>query len=126
MLNAFDHVNIRTAHLQAMVDWYGEILGLRPGWRPPFPFGGAWLYLGEQAIVHLVEVPHHSDPGPDAALRLEHFAFRAQDRPGFCAGLEARGIAFTVDPVPGTRIVQINLHDVDGNHIHVDFEDPPA
>ena len=31
-----------------------------------------------------------------------------------------------IAPVPGAPIVQINLHDPDGNHIHVDFSDEDA
>jgi catechol 2,3-dioxygenase-like lactoylglutathione lyase family enzyme len=55
-IRGFDHVNVRTADLEAMVRWYGEVLGMRPGLRPGFDFGGAWLYCGDQALVHLVQV----------------------------------------------------------------------
>ena len=55
-LLAFDHVNVRTANLAAMVDWYDRVLGMKPGKRPNFDFPGAWLYLGDQALVHLVRV----------------------------------------------------------------------
>ena len=56
-----DHVNVRTSQLDAMIDWYSNILGLRQGDRPNFPFPGAWMYAGDQAVVHLVEVD--GDPG---------------------------------------------------------------
>ncbi|WP_185020644.1 hypothetical protein [Histidinibacterium lentulum] len=36
--------------------------------------------------------------------------------------LEAKGVAYSVDPVPGFPVVQINLHDPEGNHIHIDFD----
>src|SRR5690242_17690871 len=36
-----DHVNIRTANLEAVSKFYSEILGLRKGPRPPFGFPGA-------------------------------------------------------------------------------------
>lgn len=120
MLTAFDHVNIRTANLEAMIAWYGEILGLQPGPRPPFDFPGAWLYLGDSAVVHLVGKDRAPAPGDD--LALEHFAFRARDLAGFVARLDAKSIAHSVDPVPGLPLVQVNLHDPDGNHIHVDFD----
>lgn len=119
-LHAFDHVNVRTANLDAMVAWYGEILGLVPGKRPDFGFPGAWLYLGEQALVHLVGVKGSPKSGGD--VTLEHFAFRAAGLAAFRETLDARGIAHTLDPVPGFPIVQVNLRDPDGNHIHVDFD----
>ena len=33
-INSFDHINIRTANLDAMVEWYAEALGLTAGDRP--------------------------------------------------------------------------------------------
>jgi catechol 2,3-dioxygenase-like lactoylglutathione lyase family enzyme len=117
-LHALDHVNIRTANLAAMTEWYQEILGLRLGPRPDFAFPGSWLYLGDTAIVHLVGV-ENGPRGED--LRLEHFAISASGLAEFVAHLDARGVAHTVDPVPGAPVVQVNLADCDGNHIHVDF-----
>ncbi|MCS6877603.1 MAG: VOC family protein [Geminicoccaceae bacterium] len=121
-LEALDHVNIRTANLEAMVRWYEEVLGLSRGWRPGFDFGGAWLYLGDQPIVHLVEVaqpPANREPG------IEHFAFRARGLGAFLARLEAKGVAYRLGNPPGTDVTQVNVFDPDGNHIHVDFRERP-
>ncbi|KUF12561.1 VOC family protein [Pseudoponticoccus marisrubri] len=119
-LIAFDHVNLRTRQLQTMIDWYGRVLGLLPGPRPPFGFGGAWLYLGEQPYVHLVEKPEQKPSVPDNTM--EHFAFRAKDMPAFLETLQEEGVAHSIDPLPGFPIVQVNFRDPDGNHIHVDFD----
>lgn len=118
MLVAFDHVNIRTAQLDVMVEWYGRVLGMPPGPRPPFDFPGAWLYLGDQALVHLVGVdapPRGLDP------RLEHFAIRAEGMTDFLAHLQAEGVAGRVAEVPEFGVLQVNVFDPDGNHIHIDF-----
>lgn len=117
-LLALDHVNIRTENLDAMVKWYTEVLGLTPGKRPSFGVGGAWLYVGENAVVHLVEQklpPKSVDP------RIEHFALRATGLLHFLERLDAHGVHYTVDAVPDFPVVQVNLADCDGNHIHVDF-----
>ena len=116
---AFDHVNVRTANLDTMIEWYGDVLGLHPGKRPDFGFPGAWLYLGDQALVHLVAV----DGAPQAGgnITLEHFSLRATGMAEFLAKLNDRDIAHSIDEVPGFPIVQVNLHDPDGNHIHIDF-----
>ncbi len=119
-LKAFDHVNVRTTRLEDMVEWYGNILGLRPGKRPDFNFPGAWLYLNDTAVVHLVGV--QKEPLIGANPALEHFAFRAEGLDEFVDKLKRRGIDHTVDPVPGVPILQVNLRDFDGNHIHVDFK----
>lgn len=119
-LTAFDHVNIRTKHLDRMVTWYTDILGLRSGDRPPFPFPGAWMYLGDHPVVHLVGVDREQITDGDIAL--EHFAFRAKGFTDFRANLDTFDIAYSIDPVPGIPVVQINLRDTDGNHIHIDFD----
>lgn len=123
-LASLDHVNIRTTNLSAMIDWYECVLGLVSGPRPEFPFGGAWLYLGKQATVHLVDVSEQ--PAAGGNITLEHFAFRATDMPAMLSRLDERGEAYSIDPVPDLPLVQINLHDPDGNHIHVDFHSSEA
>ena len=122
-LNRLEHVNVRTANLDRMVDWYETILGLAAGPRPDFGFPGAWLYLGEHPIVHLVgraAAPANAEPA------IEHFAISATGLRPFLERLGAHGIDHSVDPVPGYPLVQVNLHDCDGNHIHVDFESGEA
>ena len=119
-LTKLDHVNIRTADLAAMVAFYEQVLGFVNGPRPPFGFPGAWLYCGEAAVVHLIEVAEQ--PAPKGELRLEHFAFSAAGLADFLALLRGRGEAYELAVVPEFDIIQVNIHDPDGNHIHVDFE----
>ncbi|MEA2781041.1 MAG: hypothetical protein QOK29_2585, partial [Rhodospirillaceae bacterium] len=97
MLLQLDHVNIRTANLAALRRFYVEVLGLKDGPRPPFSFGGAWLYCGEQATVHLVEV---GAMPLTREQRIEHFAFRAKDLAGFLAELRGLKIAYQISLVP--------------------------
>lgn len=116
---ALDHVNLRTANLAGMVEFYRQVLGLESGQRPPFDFPGAWLYCGGQAIVHLVEVPQ---PPATRAPRLEHFAVRGGgDLAGFLRRLDTLNIPYQIGIVPEWNIRQVNIFDPDGNHLHVDF-----
>lgn len=118
MLLALDHVNIRTAHLAELRRFYAEALGLSDGKRPPFKFGGAWLYVGDQAAVHLVEMPA-APAGHEP--RIEHFAFRASGLADFLARLRRYGAAYQISLVPGSGNRQVNVLDPDGNHIEVQF-----
>ena len=120
-LKRLEHVNVRTANLEAMVEWYGRMLGMRPGPRPGFDFPGAWLYAGEHPIVHLVG----RETAPAAAegeLRLEHFAVSATGLAELVDRAKAAGERYNVRRVPDFPIVQVNLWDPDGNHIHIDFD----
>ncbi|MDW3203962.1 MAG: VOC family protein [Alphaproteobacteria bacterium] len=119
-LRRLDHVNLRTARLERMVDFYTRVLGLTQGRRPSFDFPGAWLYCDGAPIVHLVGVD--APPSPYRRdQQLEHFAIAADDMAGFLATLEAEGIAYHAVDLPDMPITQINLSDPDGNHLHVDF-----
>ena len=119
---ALDHVNIRTARVEVLATFYCEVLGLLRGPRPPFPFGGAWLFCGDKATIHLVDT---SDAPPTAhdptTLGLSHFAFSATGIEAFVARLRERRIAHQVGRLPGRDLAQVNLQDPDGNALHVDF-----
>ena len=118
-VNRLDHVNLRTARLKEMVAWYAEVLGLNSGWRPAFSFSGAWLYSGEHAIVHLVEVDKVPQVPDD--LAIEHFALSAAGLAEFVAKAKRHGENIRLVRVPSGGPIQVNLRDPDGNHIHVDF-----
>ena len=120
-LGKLDHVNVRTDNLDAMVHWYTNVLGMRSGDRPNFPFPGAWMYAGDQAAVHLIGVDGAAGAGSEGDLKLEHFAFSATGMAAFEEKLTAAGEKFERRDVPGTDITQFNIWDPDGNHIHIDF-----
>ena len=53
-----DHVNIKTNRLTEMVAFYEDVLGMKSGKRPNFPSHGAWIYVGKNPVIHLVEMAH--------------------------------------------------------------------
>jgi catechol 2,3-dioxygenase-like lactoylglutathione lyase family enzyme len=117
-----DHVNIRTARVDVLAAFYEAVLGLVRGPRPPFPFGGAWLYSGDKPVVHLVDAGARALTSAGAEeLRLSHFAFRADGLDAFLARLTQLRITCRVAKLPGTDVTQVNLLDPDGNALHVDF-----
>lgn len=114
-----DHVNLRTANLAAMIEFYCTVLGLRVGPRPAFPFAGAWLYCADQAVVHLVEVA--TAPQPSGTLRLEHFAFSAEGFDEFVGTLTAANVQHRISKLVGTETRMVDVQDPDGNRMHIDF-----
>ena len=118
-LESLDHVNMRTARLDAMCRFYEDVLGLKVGPRPPSPSPGAYIYCGDRAVVHLVEQPHPARAGEP---QIEHFAFRASGLAEFLEHLREKSVAYWVSIVPELEIRQVNLFDTDGNHIEVAFQ----
>lgn len=121
-IERLDHVNLRTTQLQKMVNWYEATLGMTSGARPDFPFAGAWLYAGQHALVHLIEIDTLEAVGSEAQLKLEHFAFWAVDAVDFEARLDASKETYKKVVIEQTNTVAFNVWDPDGNHIHVDFD----
>ena len=116
-----DHVNIHTANVDRLVEWYDRVLGMQAGDRPPFPFPGAWLYCGGQTTILILGVQKQPDV---SGVTLEHFAFSAVGLKDFLARLEKNGVKYDARKVPRMDGVQINVWDPDGNHIHIHFEGP--
>jgi catechol 2,3-dioxygenase-like lactoylglutathione lyase family enzyme len=123
-IRGIDHINIGTNRLDETRAFFRDVLGLSEGWRPDFPFGGAWLYAGDGAIVHLVELSEAKKPSSEAAL--DHFAFRIDDYDGTVRRLEAAGVAFRPIDIPGTPIRQIFIRDLNGVNIELNYRETVA
>ena len=117
-VSSLDHVNIRTDNLKEMTSFYAKVLGLKKGNRPAFKFGGAWLYCGSRATVHLVEVKHQATA---ENAQLEHFAFKANDINGTLKKLQKFGSDYETRIIPGGKIRQVHAYDPDGNHVEIAF-----
>jgi catechol 2,3-dioxygenase-like lactoylglutathione lyase family enzyme len=122
IIRGIDHINIGTDRLDETRAFFIDVLGLTEGWRPDFPFGGAWLYAGDGAVVHLVQLAAAKGPSKDAAL--DHVAFRIDDFDGTIARLEAKGVRYQIVDIPKTPIRQINIRDLNGVNIELNYRDP--
>jgi len=119
-LTQLNHVTVRTDDLDATRDFYGKVLGLTVGPRPPLAFHGYWLYCGDQAVVHLV--PQNNAIGGGAGEttgNFDHVAFTAEDFDGMRQHLKGLGISFREQDVPGVRIRQLFIQDP--NHIMIEL-----
>ena len=118
-IRGIDHINIGTHRLEETRAFFRDVLGLTEGWRPDFGVGGAWLYAGDTAVVHLVELDAPKRPSSDAAL--DHFAFRIDDYDGVVERLEAAGVHYRAIEVPKTTIRQIFIRDLNGVNIELNY-----
>src|SRR5438105_4523539 len=95
-ISKVDHYSIRTTDLEASRRFYTEILELRVGYRPPFPFPGLWLYRDietDSAIVHVIGIDaddpeslhaylgERSPAGSAGTGHFDHIAFLATHWP---------------------------------------------
>jgi catechol 2,3-dioxygenase-like lactoylglutathione lyase family enzyme len=110
-LSRLDHVTILCSDLARSRAFYAQALGLVDGDRPPFDFPGAWLWLDDRAVVHLVGGRNQGITGTGS---FDHVAFAATDLEGTRQRLADAGIAFRETAVPGRPLHQIFLNDPDG------------
>ena len=118
-VTSMNHFTILTDDVEGTIRFYGELLGLRAGPRPPFDFPGAWLYSGSTPILHVV------GGRPRAELRagvIDHMAFTGSDLPGTVQMLKARGIEHTCRRLVGAGTWQLFFHDPNGAKVEVDFD----
>ena len=122
-VTALNHYNLRAPQprLDAIRDFYCNVVGLKEGARPPFKFPGYWLYAGSDPILHLVEARADEERGAGQFGTFDHIAFTCNGRRAMDTHLAACGITFRVAEVPGAGQVQYFLKDPAGNGVELNF-----
>jgi catechol-2,3-dioxygenase len=122
---SFSHYNLRAPRelLEALRDFYTEVVGLKVGKRPPFMSFGYWLYAGDQAVLHLSEARGAETRSIEATTTFDHAAFNCSGRREFESRLARRGINYEIAQVPQTGQVQLFFDDPAGNGVELTFTD---
>ena len=122
-IQSIDHINIGTDKIAETITFF-EGLGLSVGSRPPFDFPGAWLYAGDRAVVHLVELTEGKTASDVSAL--DHFAFAIDDYDGMKRSLDHSGVKYRALSVPGAPVRQLFVRDPNGVTIELNCRGPVA
>ena len=120
-----NHVNIRTTDLEKTRDFYAEVIGLKEGFRPPFPSQGYWMYAGDTAVIHISTCEMDSSVRTDPTgmgQGLDHFAMWGSGYAEQIATLEHQAIEYTQRFAGGGRVIQVFFHDPNGIKIELGFE----
>ncbi len=74
MQPALHHVNLKTRHLQEMIDWYATVVGMKPTFQFP---GGAWLTndAANHRLALLTSPQLSEDPDKLMHTGIHHSAF---------------------------------------------------
>jgi catechol 2,3-dioxygenase-like lactoylglutathione lyase family enzyme len=119
-ITRFHHVSVNSndTPLDAMVEFYRDVLGLGDEPRPEIAgIPGHWHLVGDQQL-HLVGAP---PSGNAIDTTGHHYCVAVDDLPGAIAELDARGIEY-VRAVQGENTVQIWIVDPAGNTIELQQE----
>jgi len=113
-----NHFTVLSGNLDATKAFYIDILGLKEGYRPPLGFPGVWLYVGDQAVLHVIagrKLP--SEPGGV----LDHMAFSATDLSATAKKLESSGIKYDLRKQADSGTWQLFCFDPSGAKVELDF-----
>lgn len=137
-----NHVSRETQDVARLARFYEEVLGFERLPRPNFGFGGVWLRLpgSQNQSLHIIEAdPELTElrsrkplaPAPllDSWLlegfperhirRSHHIALTVPDIEKARSTLQAHGLRFAENRVPGKPVVQLFLFDPDGNGVEI-------
>jgi len=127
MIKSIAHASFLVEDVPRSLKFYCDVLQLplNPN-RPNFPFDGAWLDIGEDQMIHLMQLPNpDSNEGrPAHGGRDRHLALVVEDLEALAERLEAAGIEFSRSKSGRAAFF---CRDPDGNALEFaeDFTPPP-
>src|SRR5262245_22603412 len=123
------HFNIRCSptDLPAVERFYADVLNMRAGYRPNFGFPGAWLYAGNEPVIHV------SARFPDGSIvkneehsgSVDHIAFKCTGSAEFRERLQRNHIRFAEQNIENGGY-QIFLIDPAGTKLEFNFPNSEA
>ena len=132
-LKSFEHVLILADDLEKTKNFYVDLLGLKSGYRPDFPFPGYWLYLNENeraACIHLAKRKQgdgqdyyigKKDDVKSGSGAIDHVAFNADNIEEMKKTFEEKSVNYTHRKVPGFPLEQLFVDDPDGVKVELNF-----
>lgn len=130
-LHLLEHFLVMTDDVDATRDFYRDVLGFRDGKRPELGFLGYWLYLGDTPVIHIADwqtyTEHSRQLGIPVTTRaastgvFDHVAFNGSNAQEMIRHLQALGIPFERNDVPGIGLVQLFLNDPNGLKLELNY-----
>ena len=114
-----NHFTVLTDDLERTRAFYVGLLGLRDGPRPPLGFPGAWLYVGERPVLHVIA--GRALPAERRGV-LDHMAFSATGVADITSRLETAGVAYDLQRQAQTNAWQLFVFDPNGARVELDFD----
>ena len=115
---ALDHVSVLTSNLDASIRFYENVVGLKTGFRPQMDFGGAWLYDGSRAVIHLICRDEFTQDDTGA---LDHVAFNCKGLAEYQKAFAEKGIDYKSNYLPDIKLTQMFVEDPEGVTIELNF-----
>jgi len=114
------HASLIVSDTNTSLKFYRHVLGLKQIERPPLPFPGAWLQVGESGVqqIHLLELdnPDPTTGRPAHGGRDRHVALTVASLTPVLEALNTNHVHYTLS-ISGRRA--LFCRDPDGNAIEI-------
>ena len=122
-ISGMNHFTVLTDDVERTVAFYESTIGLRSGARPDLGFPGAWLYAGDQAVLHIVGGRAREQLKPGV---IDHMAFSATGLVETLARLDRLGVHYAHRRQVGPGTWQVFFFDPNGARVELDFDPSEA
>ena len=134
-LDRIDHFSIRTLKLEETRTFYENAMGMEAGGRPPLPFPGYWLYLGDHAVIHLIGIDENNPEGLNEYLgevnvtelsgggAVDHLAFRASGYKDLIDRLKILNVSYRERMVEEMNLFQLFVEDPNNITLELNYWD---
>ena len=134
-LDRIDHFSIRTLKLEETRTFYENAMGMEAGGRPPLPFPGYWLYLGDHAVIHLIGIDENNPKGLNEYLgevnvtelsgggAVDHLAFRASGSKDLIDRLKILKVPYRERMVEEMNLFQLFVEDPNNITLELNYWD---
>lgn len=132
-ITMFDHYTLRSRDIDVTARFYADVMGFRVERLDAFDFPFRLLFLGDQAVVHLLgagpaldafldrHAPSHAEGAVRKTGNLEHVAFNGTGLADFVARLRNAGVPHVERTLADYGVHQLMFDDPDGVEIEVNF-----
>ena len=118
-ITGMNHFTVLSHDVDLTISFYQKVLGLKLGYRPHLSSSGAWLYIEEKSVLHIIGVN-----STDKLLEgvIDHIAFSGAGLSRFIRHLNDLNIAYEHRQQMGSNIWQVFFYDPSGAKVEVNFD----
>lgn len=122
VVESLAHVAIKAVDLGTTIAFYEKALGMRQMPRPPFSFPGAWLGVGDQALIHLYGGERAGSGGLRDTGPIDHVSFWARGYVAQRSRLERLRLPYREACPPDTTLAQLFVFDPNGVVLELTYD----
>src|ERR1700689_2863629 len=110
-IGQLDHYNVSTRKLKETIAFYEDVLGFKNGFRPQFSFPGAWIYSGDQPVLHLNDISGTDKQQPSDSGVIDPIAFGSRGFEATKRHLDSKSVPYRINQVPNSTRWQLFFRD---------------